>query len=403
MKKILQINIVCGQGSTGKIALDIANYVNEKEYECHIAYGVGQAKYKHSYKIGNYFDLHFHSFISRIFCRQGYQSKYTTLKLVRYIKNIKPDIIHLHNIHGNYINYQILFKYLKKIDTPVVWTLHDCCMFTGKCSYFSDIGCDKWKTECNQCPQLNKYPPSKIDKVRKNFYDKKKWFLGLHNLSIICVSDWLTDITSQSFMGIYPIKRIYNGIDTEIFSPKKSNFKLENNLDDKLLILGVADSWTESKGLFKFIELAKNIDSSYQVVLVGVTEQQSMLLPSNIIGIKRTHNVEELVDLYNAADVFINFSTEETFGMVTAEAMSCGTPVIIFNSTASPELVNEDTGIVINKFEDVYEAINKITGNCSQLYGKYCRERVLSLFSKEKMVNEYLMYYNQLLEQKKRN
>ncbi len=255
--KILQINSVCGSGSTGKIAVEISDYLDSLNIENYIAYGIGNSNRHNTYKIGNRIDNHLHSFMSRKFCLQGYGSIFSTIKFIKYIKRINPDIIHLHNIHGHYLNFPILFNYLKKSNVNVVWTFHDCWPFTGKCAHFTKAKCYKWKTHCQNCKQLNTYPDSIRDRTFKNFNDKKEYFTSIDKFHIVTVSNWLKETVENSFFKGKNIKCIYNGIDTNVFKPVQSTLRKKLGIENKFVILGVASVWNSGKGLNEFIELSK--------------------------------------------------------------------------------------------------------------------------------------------------
>jgi glycosyltransferase involved in cell wall biosynthesis len=353
--KILQINSVCGFGSTGRIATDLYKVYEEAGHECVIAYGRGSAPegYK-TIKIGSNMDNYMHVAKTRVFDKHGFGSKRATEKFIEEVKEFNPDIIHLHNIHGYYINIEVLFNYLKEENKKVVWTLHDCWSFTGHCSHFDYVKCFKWKTECGNCQQKAEYPTSKIaDNSKWNYEKKKELFTGLKDMTIVTPSNWLAGLVKESFLKEYKVEVIHNGIDLDVFKPTKSDFREKYGIGNKRMILGVASVWTERKGYNYFMELSKELDENYQIVMVGVTEKQKKKLPSNILGIIRTNNVQELVEIYSTADIFFNPTLEENFPTVNLEALACGIPVYTFDTGGSWECISQDTGVIIkekNKF-----------------------------------------------------
>lgn len=349
--KVLQINSVCGIKSTGRICTDLADVLVQNGHDCRIAYGreTVPEKYQHyALRIGTQRDVMYHALSARFFDNAGFGSRCATQKLICDIRAYDPDVIHLHNIHGYYVNIEILFNYLKNCGKKIVWTLHDCWSFTGHCAHFDYAGCDKWKTGCNRCPQKREYPKSDgLDASCRNYRRKKELFTGVPNVTLVTPSHWLADLTRQSYLREYPVVVIPNGIDTEVFRPTESNFRADHHLENQKIILGVASVWTDRKGLQDFVKLSKMLDDTYKIVLVGLSKEQIQNLPGNILGIERTNSTKELAELYTAADVFLNLSVEETFGLVTIEALACGTPVIVYNKTAIPETVNSSCGMVL--------------------------------------------------------
>lgn len=381
--KILQINSVCGVGSTGRIATDLYKVLEEQGHECKIAYGRGTApKGIDSIKIGSNLDNYMHVLKTRVFDKHGFGSVSSTMKFIEDVKEYDPDIIHLHNIHGYYINIEILFNYLKEANKPVIWTLHDCWAFTGHCAYFDYVGCDKWKNGCNKCPQKEGYPTSKVfDNSKLNYEKKRELFTSIKNMTIVTPSKWLANLVKESFLGKYPVEVINNGIDLEVFKPIESDFRERYNLQDKFIILGVASVWEERKGLKYFIELSKELSADYKVVVVGVTEKQKKELPNNILAITRTNNVKELAEIYTAVDVFVNPTLEDNFPTTNLEALACGTPVITFNTGGSVESIDNKNGIVVYEkdLNALKKAILKINNNIlnyeikSEIYNKFDR------------------------------
>lgn len=393
--RVLQINSTCGVGSTGKIAVDIYKALKKQGDECIIAFGRGKApKGVSSYKIGNDFSVKLHGILSRLTDRHGYYSFLPTKRLVKQIKKYNPDIIHLHNIHGYYLNLPVLFKYLSKANLPVVWTLHDCWAFTGHCAYFSFAGCDRWKDGCYGCPQKKSYPASILaDNSRLNYKNKKSLFNNVKNLNLVTPSYWLEGLVKDSFLKNYSVTTIYNGIDLSVFKPTQGNFRKEYGLENKKIILGVANIWEERKGLKDFYRLNQMISDDYKIVLVGLSKEQKSALPEGIIGITRTESVEQLAEIYTAADVYFNASVEETMGLTTVEAMACGTPVVVYNATAIGEVVDKKSGVVVaaGDVSAVYNAILSLS-----LSSKDCLKRAED-FEKNNQYQYYLNLYNSLV------
>lgn len=397
MPTLLQINVTANWGSTGKIAEDIGKIAKGEGWESWIAYGRGNPKSESNLiRIGNDFDMRLHGIQSRLFDNHGLASKTVTRKFISQIKEISPDVIHLHNIHGYYLNYPILFNFLKSWGGPVVWTFHDCWPFTGHCAYYDYSNCSKWKTECRNCPQLKNYPTSVLkDRSRRNYYDKKKAFSGCKNLTLVPVSDWLNGELSKSFLANYPSITIHNGIDTDVFHPMEkesinSNYKI---------VLGVASVWDKRKGLDEFIKLREKLPDNYLIILVGLSIDQISSLPNGITGIRRTENVEQLVSLYSSADVFVNPTLEDNFPTTNLEALACGTPVVTYNTGGSPEAIDEKTGFVV-RYQDVDTLADKIKIICDETPFTFanCRQRALNLYNKSIVFKDYLNLYNSILK-----
>ncbi len=400
--KVLQINSVCGIGSTGRIATDIDKVLKEQGHESYIAYGRNLPNNcDNPIKIGNRLDNYLHVAKTRIFDKHGFGSKKSTKKFINKVELINPDVIHLHNIHGYYINIELLFEYLKEANKPVVWTLHDCWAFTGHCSHFDYIGCKKWETGCYGCPQKNSYPSSiLIDNSKDNYTRKKEIFTGVNNLTIVTPSEWLAGLARESFLNEYPIKVINNGIDLDVFKPTKSDFRRKYNLENKFIILGVANIWGRNKGYDYFIELSKKLNKDEIVVIVGVTEKQKSQLPDNIMGITRTNSTKELAEIYSSSDVFINPTLSDTFPTTNLESLACGTPVITFNTGGSPECIDESCGFVVEKgsLGEMLEKIRIVKENGKSSYSQECRQRVVTLYDKSDKFNEYIKLYTSYLD-----
>lgn len=395
--KILQINSVCGIGSTGKIATDLHKILIEQGYDSYIAYGRGKPRNcEKTIKIGNNIDVFIHFLISRLFDKHGFGSRLSTKIFIKKIKVLDPDVIHLHNIHGYYINIELLFNYLKESKKKVVWTLHDCWAFTGHCAYFDFIKCEKWKICCDNCPQLKSYPRSFSDNSKYNFNRKKSLFNNIDDLTLITPSNWLKSIVEESFLSTYRTKVIKNGIDLGVFKPVLSNTKFELFPNYRFIILGVANEWTERKGLKTFIQLANLLNENELIVLVGLSDRQIKGLPKNIYGIKKTQNLMKLVDLYSCANVFINPSFEETMGLVCIEAIACGTPIIVNNKTALPEVANNNCGLSMNT-ENIDDLINEVREFCQATISI---NEFISVAKEYDYKNNFLMYIKEYCRDK---
>jgi len=403
--RVVEINVV-SDGSTGNIMLNISILLQKKseEIETFSTY-IFNPKYKklppapekHTY-FGSYFENAVHTVLGQFTGLNGSFSHIGTKRLIKECKKFKPDVIHLHNLHTFCINLPMLFKYIKKNNIPVIWTLHDCWVFTGHCPHFVMAGCDKWKTECHKCPQLSIYPRSRVDNTRKAYRLKKKWFTGVKNMTLVTPSKWLAELSRQSFMSEYPVKVINNGINLSVFKPTESEFRSKYGLEDKKIILGVAGSWEKRKGTDVFFELSKRLDDNYRIVLVGMDSTAVQTLYPNIIGIQRTANQTELAEIYTAADLFVNPTREDTYPTVNMEALACGTPVLTFRTGGSPEIIDETCGSVVD-VDDVDAMEREIIRICGERpYSlEACLERAKK-FDMNDRFEEYVELYKEVID-----
>jgi glycosyltransferase involved in cell wall biosynthesis len=319
--------------------------------------------------------------------------------LIRRIKELNPDVIHLHNIHGYYLNIEVLFSFLRDYNKPVVWTLHDCWAFTGHCAYFDYANCEQWRTHCTKCPEKKSYPKSfALDNSSRNFDRKKRLFSGIRDLSIVTPSEWLSDLVGESFLSNYPRRVINNGIDLEVFKPTKGDFRNKRNLDSLFIILGVAAGWNRRKGLETFLELSRELSDNEKIVLVGLTSKQKKTLPANILGIERTNSAQELAEMYSASDVFLNPTLEDNFPTTNLEAMACGTPVITYRTGGSPETIDEKCGFVVGKgdFKSLCSLLDTIRSRGKEEYSVRCKDRAKQKFNARNNYRKYLSLYGEL-------
>lgn len=397
---VLFVN-ACNYGSTGNMVNSLCELLKSEGANCLAAFPKTKENKNHfkegQFLFGNKFSRNLSSRFCSLFGNHKGLFFYDTYCLLRTIKRFKPDIIHLHNLHGNYLNIRCLFSYINKNHIPVVWTFHDCWPFTGRCPHFIIIGCEKWKSGCYECPYPKKeYPAAMVDKTKQQWKKKKRFFTSVDNLTVVTPSKWLSRLVGLSFFKDKKIQTINNGIDLNVFKPKESNFRCKNHLENKIIVLGVAFDWGYKKGLDVFIELASALPKQYQIVLVGTNEAVDEQLPLNIISIHKTSNKSELAELYSSADVFFNPTREENYPTVNMEAIACGTPVVTFETGGSPEIVTDKTGIVI-KSNSVDESVAAIRECCEKhLFKKEdCLERAKNFNEKERF-KEYLNLYKNI-------
>lgn len=364
--KILFINSHCGAGSTGKICTELAEKFEADGNEVKIAYGryayVPEQYKKYAVRIGSDLEVKINALLTRITDKEGLYSKNSTKKFLKWAEEFNPDILWLHNLHSYYLNYEMLFKWIKtRPGMQVKWTLHDCWAFTGHCAHFTVAKCYKWQTECKNCPQKSAYPASLIfSNCNDNFKRKKQAFTGVKNMTLITPSNWLANLVKESFLKEYSVEVIHNTIDTNVFKPTPSDFRECYGLENKKIILGVSGVWNERKGFYDFIKLSEMLGDNYKVVLVGLSDKQLKEIPTNIIGIKHTNGQKELAEIYTAADVFVSLSYEENYPTVHLEAQACGTPVITYDAGGSAEAGGENAKVVgVGDLEEVYKLLTQ--------------------------------------------
>lgn len=401
--KVLQINAVYGEGSTGRMTMELHKYMLHQGIDSYVACSKGiDPLDSRQICIGNPLDVKFHSLAARLTGLQGYCSKRTTSELLKKIDELRPDIVQLGNLHSNFVNVRMLMDYLGEQDIATIIVLHDCWFYTGKCTHYTADMCDRWKNQCGNCPKLKKDIPSwYFDRTRKMLEDKAVCFKKIKKLGVIGVSEWIASEARKSILNDATLIRcIHNWIDTDIFKPdcaRADEIRKKLNLGRKKVILGVSNIWSDAKGLKTFLELSKLLDEREVILLVGNAEGADF--PENIINIPPTSHVEELVGYYTLADVFLQLSPEETFGKVVVEAMSCGTPVIAVNSTANPELISDKKGYIceVGDVVDIKRKIDLINTSLPNRFATLCREYVKSTFEMNNQMEKYIALYKELL------
>ena len=387
--KVMFINSVVDYGSTGKIVRDLANNLKENNHEVLIAYGRHTAiDSTYTFDISSKLGFFYHWLMTKLFDRHGLHSKFATKKLINKIKEFKPDVIHLHNLHGYYLNYPMLLSYLKEEKKiKVVWTLHDLWMVAGSVAHYSYYGCKLYDEGCVLANNPRVYPKSILFlREKKNFYLKKKLMENFENLNIVTVSKWQKKEVEKSYLKNYKINQIYNGLDFTLFQNLK--VKKEENL-----LLGSSTYWNSEKGLDDFIKLAKILPKKYKIALIGLDENKVKNLPKNIEAIPVITDYKKLIKIYAKASIFLNLSVQETMGMTTVEALAAKTPVIVYDQTAVPEIINQNVGIVTkaNDIEQLKKQIIKLSEKNIKSDTLY--DFAYSNYNKQKMFNEYNKLY----------
>ena len=415
MPKVFHISGAINYGSPGRIVEQICLLAGLHGYECLVAH----SSRNENPSQGQHFAMTTkaqemaHALGAMLLDLHGLLSTRQTRQLVERIKAYQPDIIHLHNIHGYFCNFKVLFEYLDAVDTPVVWTMHDCWPFTGRCFHFSGINCDKWKTGCYDCKAEAGYTVSKYyDRSRELYALKKRLFSSVKNLTLVPVSDWQAAFLKDSFLKNCNVHTIHNGVDIEKFRPMDGKrLRDKHGLTNKFVILGVASPWNTRKGFDDFCKLREMLASEFAIIMVGLKPKQIEKLPEGIIGVARTESQQELSEYYSMADAFINLTYLDTFPTTNLEALACGTPVVTYRTGGSPEaicdtagergnrtgIVSYPTGMVVEQgdVEGVARSIRELMQR--PINADICRKRAVEHFDKDKCFGEYIRLYESLI------
>ncbi len=398
--RVFQLNTFCGVKSTGRIALEIAKLVEADGGECRIGYGVPELipeAERFAYRIGSPVERKLHAAMRKLLDAEGYGSYFGTRALIHTLKSFQPDVIHLHNLHGCYLDLPLLFGYLRTAQVPIVWTLHDCWPFTGHCAYFDYCACTKWKTQCHDCPQQRNYPICiGLDGSQRNYRMKKRLFSPLLSLTLVAPCEWMTEPLSESFLGDHPVRVIPNGVNLNVFHPVQSDLRTRYSLQNKRVVLAVASEWDERKGLRYLLKAAQEMGESYRFVVIGLSEAQCSELPQNMLGLTHTADAQELAAWYTTADCFVNPTLEDNMPMVNLEALARGTPVVVFRTGGCPEAVTEACGTVVDKGDTAAfcQAVQTLCEN-KGAYTQACIERA-KRFDANATFRAYLALYKEL-------
>ena len=407
--KILMVNTEFNRGGAAQIARTLFQSLNKRnEFERYFAYGRGEkVDDERTIKFAYLPEVYFQGLLTRCFGLQGYGSWFSTKKLEKFIIKEKFDLIHLHNLHGYYLNLDFI-KFLERLDIPAVWTLHDGWTMTGRCAYLSD--CCRWETGCGNCPNLSLYPKAYFDSSAFMWKKKKEYFNSEWNPIIICPSQWLADKVKESYLSKYQVKVIPNAIDIEIFKPKDKDFirkKLKVSSYRKVILFAAANLRDERKGVKYFFDSLKYIKASnYLVLTIGkkINLIEGIKVGADIRHLGYVHDKKLLSEIYNAADIFCIASIDEVFGLTVTESMACSIPVVGFRVGGIPEQVTEDCGILVNPKDS--EALGRVLEkllNDDELRRKFsinCRKRVLENYTIDKFTDSYIRLYDKIVKEK---
>ena len=393
--KILYINSVYGYGSTGKIIKKLKDEAEGKGFTASVIFGRTSAigyknsvtEEEHTYYIHSEIEQKADLLSSVLFDTHGLHSRRVTKEIIAKIKELSPDLIHLHNLHGFYVNYPMLFQFFREYGKPIVWTMHDCWAFTGYCSHFMYNECEEWKSGCKNCRFRNVYPYRVFSNSAKNYVKKMHAFQN-QDMTIVTPSAWLKEEISQSFLKGYDCRVIYNDVNLDHFYYDPGRIRNEYGIENKRVYMACANVWTAQKGYADCLKLAENLNENEILVMVGLSERQMKKLTDKILGIAHC-NVDQLRNWYSVCDAFFNPTLEDTFPTVNLEAVACGAPIVTYNTGGSPEAAGNH-GIVVERYA-VEQALCELRKADRSTMEK-------SAVRKNSMAEEYFGLYSSLLK-----
>lgn len=398
--KVLQINAVYGVGSTGIIVEDLHTLSQKEGIESYVAYSTAiRTNITNSYVIGTVFEKKFHAAMTRLTGKQGYYSLTATNKLVNYINTLKPDIVHLHNLHSNYIHLNTLLSYLAKNNIPTVLTLHDCWFYTGGCFHYTSVNCNKWKSKCGKCPKKKGDSISYLfDSSSQILIDRKKFFGNIKQLYVVGVSQWIENECRESVLKPMLFTHIYNGIDTDFFKPVKSDFRSIYGIENQFLILGMANKFFLPINKKSLNTIVDSLQDDEKLIIIGCSAEQIKKLPPAVLGLPYIHDRRKLREVYASCDVFVNCTREESLSLVNIEVQACGTPVVTYSNTGVKETVDGISSYAVENGnpEEILKKLRLIRNSDYQKRSQKCIEWVKDNFEIHTNYRKYIELYRMI-------
>lgn len=401
--RVLQVNATYGVGSTGKIVQDILNCCETHGIEGYVAYSTSNlpaSLVPKGYKIGNVPSEKWHALLSRIGGRQAYFNRFNTWLFLRYLDKIKPDIVHLHNLHSNYIHLNMLLNYLAKNDIVTVITMHDCWYFTGGCFHYTNAGCNKWQYSCGNCPKRRDDTPAYLfDSTKKILQDRKEYLTAIPRLYLVGCSQWVADEARKSVLKNCNIRHLYNGFDLNVFKPSPSNLVQRLGIEGRHILLGPASKWLSGVNKDTLEYFIINMPKDYMLILFGYIGEDKVL-SDNVMLYGYTSGREEMAQLYSMADVFVNCSREDTLSSLNLESQACGTPVVTYEATGSKETVDGVCGYAVEtgNAEALWLGSKKVVEKGKSSFAEACVNMIKKQFNKVDNYNKYIQLYHEIIE-----
>ncbi len=406
--RVAHVNAVTGAGSTGRMVAELQATLPEFGVDSLACVSASSAGASEAYVVNSRLDQASHALWSRLDGRQGLHSKRATVRLTEFLERAAPDVVHLHNLHNNFVHLPVLLTFLARHDVATVLTLHDAWGYTGKCTHYTVAGCSKWLHGCGGCPQLRADNPSWfLDRTAQLWRLKRELYAAIPRLAVVGVSDWITAEARRSILaGASSITRIYNWVDLSVFSAQAPpgtpgepppRGRVEAGAPPVRTVLSVATNWSDTKGLPALAALADALADEARILLVGDVPQRTVL-PGNVERVGHVGSPHRLAELYRRACVLANFSLEESFGLVAAESIACGTPVVCFDSTANPELVAGGCGIAVPAGDvgGMITAVRRVLRDGPDHYRDRCTRTARERFARHDRIGDYANLYRWL-------